>query len=85
MARASGQERLCRGAPEVILHEEVVVREGLRHLQERDQVARLLPYLPAGAALLRGAAQEQTLTTRLMCCARLRQLSAQGCAERPGS
>ena len=39
----------CGGAPEVVLHEEVVVREGLCHLQQRDQIARLLPHLPAGA------------------------------------
>ena len=60
MASASSHERLCGGAPEVVLHEQVVVREGLRHLQERDQVTRLLPHLPADSSktLLSDAAQE---------------------------
>ena len=61
----------CGGAPEVILHEEVVVREGLRHLQQRDQVARLLPDLPAGAfrTVLSDAAQLQVRTAgRMMLC-----------------
>ena len=43
------------------------MREGLRHLQQRDQVARLPPHLPARAAkaLLSAAAQEQALEAGL--------------------
>ena len=44
------------------------MREGLRHLQQRDQVARLLSHLPAGAFRtgLSAAAQLQARTAGLI-------------------
>ena len=35
------------GVPEVVLHEHEVVAEGLGHVHQGDQVARLPPDLPA--------------------------------------